>query len=55
MYDSVPTYWRTTPQRIKRSPNEAAYVILGIMLAALSVPAGFLGYALFHGISAFLQ
>ncbi len=58
MYDSVPAYWHKTPQRTQgssRSPNEAAYVFLAIMLIALSIPAAFLGWALFHGISAFLQ
>jgi len=55
MFDGVPAQWHKTPEQTKRSPNEAAYVFLGIMLAALSVPAAFLGWALFQSIGSLLH
>lgn len=55
MFDGVPAHWHKTPEQTKRSPNEVAYFMLGIMLAALSVPAAFLGWAIFQSVAAFLQ
>ena len=51
MFDGVPAQWHKTPEQTKRSPNEAAYVFLGIMIAALSVPAIFLGWAIIQSIT----
>ena len=51
MFDGVPAQWHKAPAQTKRSPNEAAYVFLGIMLAALSVPATFLGWAIVQSVA----
>ncbi|CUW43090.1 hypothetical protein B3286c1_0387 [Brucella vulpis] len=55
MFDGIPAQWHKAPEQARRSPNEAAYVFLGIMLAVLSVPAVFLGWALFLSVGLMLQ
>lgn len=54
MFDGVPAQWHKVPQQSTRSVNEPAYVILGIMLAALSVPAAFLGWAIVSSIGSMM-
>lgn len=54
MFDGVPAQWHKAPEQTKRSPNEAAYVFLGIMLAVLSVPATFLAWALIKSVASLL-
>ncbi|MGU3401040.1 hypothetical protein ACLBWS_15065 [Brucellaceae bacterium D45D] len=55
MVDGVIAHWYDTPQKVKHAAHTQAYVFFGIMLAGLSVPAAFLGWALFHGIKIYLQ
>ncbi|MBC2884408.1 hypothetical protein H7Q97_03215 [Ochrobactrum sp. CM-21-5] len=55
MFDGVPAHWHKAPEQTRRSPNEAAYVFLGIMLAVLTVPAAFLGWAIFQSIASMLH
>ncbi|MFC4624604.1 hypothetical protein ACFO1V_05095 [Daeguia caeni] len=55
MFDGVPAHWHKAPEQKTKSDNEAAYVMLGIMLAALGVPAAFLGWALFTSIASLFQ
>lgn|GEM_PF-430562 len=54
MYDGIPAYWSKAPVQRERSPNEAAYVFLAIMLVFLAVPTALLGWAILHGITAAL-
>lgn len=55
MFDGIPAQWHKAPEQARRSPNEAAYVFLGIMLAVLSVPAVFLGWAISLSVGLMLQ
>ncbi|WP_343313531.1 hypothetical protein AAIB41_00215 [Brucella sp. BE17] len=55
MVDGVIAPWYDTPQQVEHTAHKQAYVFLGIMLAGLSVPAAFLGWALFHAIMIYLQ
>lgn len=55
MFDGVPAQWQSVPVKDKRSPNEAAYVFLGIMLAVLTVPAVVISWSIYQGVSALLH
>ena len=55
MFDSISTtHWHAEPKKIKRSPNEMAYVMFGIMLLTLTVPASFILWAIFKSLSIWL-
>lgn len=55
MYDGVPAQWQKPADRIQASTDQAAYVFLGIFLAALAVPAGFIVWAIGTGLVAVLS
>lgn len=54
MFDGVPAQWQPPVQKARDSTTDAAYVFLGIFLAALAVPAAFIIWAIATGLMAVL-
>ncbi len=52
MYDGVPALWQKPDDDLRARNDSAAYVFLGIFLAALAVPAGFILWAITTGLVA---
>ncbi|WOC15736.1 hypothetical protein [Pseudochrobactrum sp. MP213Fo] len=55
MFDGVPAQWQKPADRTRNTTDEAAYVFLGIFLAALAVPAAFIVWAIATGLVAVLS
>ncbi|WP_439273787.1 hypothetical protein [Pseudochrobactrum sp. HB0163] len=55
MYDGIPALWQKPNDDLQTHSDNAAYVFLGIFLAALAVPAAFILWAITTGLVAILS
>lgn len=55
MFDGVPVQWQKPSSQTRNKTDEAVYVFLGIFLAALAVPAGFIIWAIATGLVAVIS